>query len=947
MRTLSVDIETYSPVSLKDCGAYIYAAHPDFEVMLFGYAFDDDPVEVIDLAQGQSLPDAVLAALVDPSIFKTAFNANFERVCLDVWLGMEMPPEQWTCSQMLSRELGLPDSLAGVGEALRLPQDEQKDAAGKQLIEYFCAPCKPTQRNGGRTRNLPQHAPDRWADFIEYNRQDVVAERAIRGTLLKYAVPREEYALWALDQRINDRGVRIDPEFAARADQFDDRAKVIQEERFAELTGGIGPKSHAAQKRWIKATCGVDVASLNKDHIEEVRAACQSSLVDEMLNLRAELNKTSTEKYGAMLRMAGADDRARGCFKFYGASTGRWCLTGDHEVLTADGWARLDAWGGGRIACWNPNGELVSFQKANALEFTYAGDMYRYEDSRIQQVSTPDHKMFARLARTKGWAPATVEEMAKVSRPLIPFTGRRATAANVNSEKLRVIVMVQADGHYTNDGDVRLRLRKQRKIERCKTLLRRAGVTYIEQSQADATCFVIKSRHCPLWLRQFRNKTFGAWLFDENPEAFFDELPNWDGYRCGPNSLQYCTCNKMNADMVQAFAHISGLAAAIKTKIRDNEAWNTAYYVDIWLKPTNGHELRAKPTVEAYSGKVYCAETPTGYFLVRRNGKVWVTGNSGRGIQLQNLPKNLMPDSDLDTARQLVRGNDYDTFCLLYSPADTLSQLLRTALIPKPGTRFIVADFSAIEARITAWLAHEKWRMDVFNGNGKIYEASAEQMFHLPPGSVKKGDPMRARGKVAELALGFGAGPGGLIRMGALREGLGEDELQPIVDSWRAASPNIVKLWHDAEDAAKEAIAEKRSQTFAQGAAAYYMDGPLLRLRLPSGRAICYARPRVVRGQIQYETQCGKSWITSSAWHGTLTENLVQATARDCLAAAMLALDAAGLEIVAHVHDECIIEAPPSVTVNEVCEIMGQSLPWAPGLPLRADGYECDYYMKR
>ena len=640
--TLSVDIETYSPVSLKDCGVYAYAAHPDFEILLFGYAFDDNPVIVIDLAQGQAIPDAALAALVNPDIIKTAFNANFERACLAAALGMEMPPGQWECTQMLAMELGLPDNLAGVGEALKLPQDEQKDKAGKSLIDYFCGPCKPTQRNGGRKRNLPQHAPDRWADFGEYNRRDVIAERAIRQRLLRYEVPCSEYLLWQLDQQINDRGVMIDLELAANADTFDDRARVLQEERFAALTGGIGPKSHAQQKRWIMATCGVGVESLRKENIDEIRAACKSALVDEMLDIRAELNKTSTEKYGAMLRMAGADDRARGCFKFYGASTGRW---------------------------------------------------------------------------------------------------------------------------------------------------------------------------------------------------------------------------------------------------------------------------------------------------------------AGRGIQLQNLPKNLMPDTDLDIARQLVRDGDYDMFCLLYSPADALSQLLRTALIPKPGTRFIVADFSAIEARITAWLAGETWRMDVFNGNGKIYEASAEQMFNLPRGSVKKGDPMRSRGKVAELALGFGAGTGGLIRMGALREGLAEDELQPIVDRWRAASPRIVKLWHDTEAAAKNAITDKQTSPVRQGAA-YYMDGPLLRLRLPSGRAISYVRPRIQQGEIRFESQYQKTWISTGAWYGTLTENLVQATARDCLAAAMLALDAAGYEIVAHVHDEVIVEAPPSVTVDEVCEIMGQSLAWAPGLPLRADGFETDYYKK-
>jgi len=644
VRTMSVDIETYSPVSLKDCGVFIYARDPAFEVLLFAYAFDDAPVQVVELAQGQSLPDAALAALVDPEIIKTAFNAQFERVCLGVWLGMEMPETQWQCTQMLAQELGLPDHLEGVGQAMKLPQDAQKDAAGKRLIDYFCIPCKPTKVNGGRDRNLPVHAPDRWADFVEYNRQDVVAERTIRERLLKYAVPSSEYRLWELDQRINARGVLIDPVFAANADSFDDRAKEHSAKRFAELTGGINPNSVPQMKRWIHETSGVSVDSLRKEMLEEISDECDNPLVDEVLELRGDLTKTSTKKYGAMLRWTGDDRRARGTFKFYGASTGRW---------------------------------------------------------------------------------------------------------------------------------------------------------------------------------------------------------------------------------------------------------------------------------------------------------------TGKGIQLQNLKRNLMPETDLDIARQLVREGDYEMFELLFPLTDTLSQLLRTALIPRPGTRFIVADFSSIEARVLAWFAGERWRMDVFNGDGMIYERSAERMFKLPPGSVTKHSPMRARGKVAELALGYGMGPE-KFRTNARRQyriRFAEEEAQDIVSRWRSDSPGIMALWRRMEPAAKEAIIDKRRGQLSQGAY-YYKDGPMLRLQLPSGRSVCYARPTIKEGKIHFETKVGKNWVTNNTWYGTLVENLVQATARDCLAAAMLAIDAAGYEIVAHVHDEVIIEAPPSVTVDEVCEIMGQALPWAPGLPLRAAGFDCNYYRK-
>ncbi|MCL2531569.1 MAG: DNA polymerase [Oscillospiraceae bacterium] len=644
MRTLSVDIETYSPTSLKDCGVYIYAGDRDFEVLLLAYAFDDAPVQVVDYAQGQTLPDEVLAALVDPAVTKTAFNAQFERVCLAAWLGMAMPPEQWQCTQMLAAELGLPDSLGTVGTAMKLPQDAQKDKAGDQLIKYFCQPCAPTKVNGKRERNLPVHAPDRWADFVEYCRQDVVAERAIRNSLLAYEIPESEYRLWELDQRINDRGVMVDIEFAANANHFDDMAKEHSAERFAELTDGANPNSAAQIKRWIESTCGVAIDSLRKELIDEVSAACNDPRVDEMLALRGELTKTSTKKYGAMLRWTGDDRRARGTFKFHGASTGRW---------------------------------------------------------------------------------------------------------------------------------------------------------------------------------------------------------------------------------------------------------------------------------------------------------------TGKGIQLQNLKRNLMPDTDLDIARQLVRDGDYEVFGLLYPQTDTLSQLLRTALIPRPGTRFIVADFNSIEARVLAWFAGEQWRMDEFNGEGLIYERSAERLFGLPHGSVTKSSPERARGKVAELALGYGMGAPKFRTQARqqYRYHLTENEASDIVNRWRAGSPAIMKLWRSMEPAAKRAIVEKKHGHLTQGAF-YYKDGPLLRLHMPSGRSLSYVRPSIKGGSIHFQTKLGKNWVTNGTWYGTLVENLVQAAARDCLAAALLALHAEGYEIVAHVHDEVVIEAPASVTVDEVCEVMAQPLPWANGLPLRAAGFEADYYRK-
>ena len=338
--------------------------------------------------------------------------------------------------------------------------------------------------------------------------------------------------------------------------------------------------------------------------------------------------------------------------------------------------------------------------------------------------------------------------------------------------------MVQADGHFTEDGSVRLKFKKRRKVERCKRLLRAAGVLFSLHTYEDigVSSFTVNARDVPLWLRLFQGKTFGTWLFDESPDVFFDELVHWDGYQSAKNSIQYVTCNRTNADMVQAFAHLTGRCALIRVKRRseERENWHDAYVVDIWLTPKNCHEIRCKPLISHYTGKVYCAVTSTGYFLVRRNGRVWVTGNSGRLVQVQNLPQNKIPD--LAVARDLVKSGDFDLLELAFgSPSFVLSQLIRTAFVPSEGCRFIVCDYSSIEARVLAWLADEDWVLDVFRGDGLIYEATASMMFHIPKDEIKKGGPhaeLRPKGKVATLACGYQGGVGALINMGALQSGI-------------------------------------------------------------------------------------------------------------------------------------------------------------------------------
>lgn len=647
MRTLAIDIETYSSVSLLKSGVYAYAESPDFEILLFGYAWDDGPVKVIDLASGQDLPQEFQDALYDPEILKTAFNASFERTCLSAFLGSVTPPEQWSCTAVMARELGLPGSLEAVGTVLGLPEDKQKLKTGKALIRYFSIPCKPTKTNGQRERNLPRHDPERWALYVDYNRQDVEAERAIRKKLSRFSIADAEQPLWEVDQHINDRGVGVDVAFAEQAIGMDAIIKERLFEQAKKLTGLDNPKSTAQLKDWIEETSGVEVESLRKDKIDTLRDDAGNDEVSEMLDIRAGLAKTSTEKYNAMLRTACSDQRIRGLTMFYGASrTGRW---------------------------------------------------------------------------------------------------------------------------------------------------------------------------------------------------------------------------------------------------------------------------------------------------------------AGRLVQMQNLPQNKMPDRDLDTARQLVAAGDLETLELLFDDVSgTLSQLIRTAFVPKPGHRFIVADFSAIEARVIAWLAGEQWRMDVFNSHGKIYEASAEQMFHLPPGSVKKGDPMRQKGKIAELALGYGGSVGALKSMGALNMGLTEPELKPLVNSWRAANRAITRFWWDTDDAAKKTILTQAPSSLPFGIR-FRKQGPLLRLRLPSGRELSYVKPAVIDEQITYEgtMQASGAWGRIESYGPKLVENIVQAVARDCLAEAIMRLEQNGFPVVFHVHDEAICEVPEGVSsAKEVGALMSEPIEWAQGLPLRADAYECEYYRK-
>ena len=659
MKTLSIDIETFSSVDLAKCGVYKYTEAPDFDILLFGYSADGGPVQEIDLACGEVIPPEVITALTDDSVTKWAYNAQFERICLSRWLldhghfdntgysipedtvGNYLDPASWKCTMVWAAYMGLPLSLEGSGAVLGL--DKQKLAEGKELIKYFCQPCAATKTNGGRTRNLPNHAPDKWAAFKRYNIRDVEVERSIQDKLAKFPVPDFVWDEYHLDQEINDRGVVLDMELVHQAIGMDTRSRSELTAAMKKLTALDNPNSVQQMKQWLSDN-GLEVDSLGKKEVAEMLKTAPKEL-QRVLLLRQQLAKSSVKKYQAMEKAVCADGRARGMFQFYGANrTGRW---------------------------------------------------------------------------------------------------------------------------------------------------------------------------------------------------------------------------------------------------------------------------------------------------------------AGRIIQMQNLPQNHL--EDLAEARGLVRSGDFDGVELLYEDVpDTLSQLIRTAFIPKAGCKFVVSDFSAIEARVLAWFAGELWRQEVFEKGGDIYCASASQMFKVPVEKHGVNGHLRQKGKIAELALGYGGSVGALKAMGALEMGLTEDELQPLVNAWRASNPNIVKFWWDIDRAAMNAV-KYRIPDEVCGIKFAYQSGMLF-ITLPSGRRLSYVKPKLGTNQfgsdcITYEGVGGtKKWERLETYGPKLVENIVQATSRDILCYAMRTLSHCFITM--HIHDELVIEADPRMSLSAICEQMGRTPPWAKGLKLRADGYETEFYKK-
>ncbi len=1071
---VSLDLETYSPVDLKTSGVYRYSESPDFEILLLGYSVNGGPVTTIDIASGEEAPMEILEAIAGDDVIKWAFNASFERVCLSSWLKKHYPsifhgygtgddyidylsPTSWRCSMVWSAYLGLPLSLAGVGKILKL--EDQKMSEGKSLITYFCCLCAPTKSNGGRTRNLPKHNKEKWDTFKAYNIRDVEVEMAIQKKLSNHPVPDAIWDEYHIDQTINDRGILVDMTLVENAIKFDEISRSSIIEKLQHITGVENPNSVSQMKTWLSEQ-GVETETLGKKTVQSLIPETEGEIRDALI-LRLQCAKSSIKKYQAMKNTVCSDNRARGMFQFYGANrTGRWCLTGDHEVLTKQGWTRLDEWNGGVIACWDFWTETISFKESKALCFEYSGEMYTYRDEYTDQCSTPDHKMRIKRNPESAWENMTVADMAKIT-PYIPLSGNMEHKSSADSALINVLIMTEATGNFSEDGGVWFRFKNVEKSAQCKKNLERAEIFFLERTfLGGCTLLEIPSCYVPLWLREFSDKTFRGWLFDENPDEFFNEFSFWNSYSKDSKELQYITPNKTNADIIQTFAHISGRTAVMRKRRTDG------YILDISLEADNTHEIKVKPMIEEYSGKIYCAETPTGYFLVRRNGKVWVTGNSGRHVQLQNLRQNHL--SDLTGARELVKSGDYKMMSMLYDDVpDTLSQLVRTAFVPRKGYKFIVSDFSAIEARVLAWLAGEQWVLDVFASGGDIYCETASRMFGVPV--VKHGinGDLRQKGKQATLSCiaegqpvltdrglvpiekvtlkdklwdgeewvehdgviykgerevityegltatpehlvyvkkqdspihfseavrtgthllcignvntaegpaktkvydilnagprhrftvsghlvhncGYGGGIGALKAMGAIEAGMKEEELKPLVDAWRTANPNIVNFWWEMDAAVRKVIREKTSVKVRCITLEY--RGGMMFMCLPSGRMLSYVKPKLEENTegnevITYEGIGNtKKWERIESYGPKFVEQSCQGLSRDILAYSMKTLR--DMKIVAHVHDELIVECPLDTKVEDVSTAMAKLPPWVPGLCLRADGDEMEFYQK-
>lgn len=996
MKYLFADLETFSPLNLPQVGSFRYAE--DCEILLWGYAIDNEPARVWDRTNPQTkeMPEALAKALkeVQAGERKIVWHNGmmFDTVVLAAH-GYHIPLEMIVDTMVIAYQHGLPGALGDLCDVLSMPTDKAKDKDGKRLVQLFCKPqpeCYKVRRHDRYTK------PEDWIKFVNYCRLDVEAERELFKALPKWNCTEWEHRLQVLDAEINRRGVKVDIELAKAAVELSERRKgILAEETQRQTNGEVGAATQRdALIDYMAREYGWKIDTMTKAELEKrVDDPSVPEPVRELLKLRLMSTKTSIQKFKALLRRVNKDGRMRGGLQFRGAArTGRWCLTGDHEVLTPNGWVRLDEWQGGEIACWNVD-ETVDFMEAKALAFPYEGEMCAIESKRVSQISTPDHRMACAWGTKREWRVKTAEECA-LGKVRIPYYGRRKLPwFCVEEIPLRVAVMTQADGHFSSRGRVTFRFKKERKVARCQMLLSAAGIRFSRNTYETGTVFTVYPSDIPEWLRAFEEKVFSPALFDADPDVFFDELSFWDGSVSTKNSFQYSTAVRANADFVQAFAHMSGRAAILLERPGRKEGWSTIYTLNIWENGSNRSVVMPEAhSKQAFKGTVYCAETKTGFFMVRRNGRVWVTGNSGRGMQLQNLARPTMPQREIDFAAAVLKDGTFE--CFYEDPSSVLPNLLRGEIIAPSGKKLIVADYSNVEGRVLAWLAGEEWKLQAFRdfdaGHGHdLYKLAYARAFGVKPEDVTK--PQRQIGKVLELALGYGGGAAAFARF-ASGYGMDLNEMAEYVKSsapranwldaadsysffaekkmtggleretfiacetlkrlWRKSNPKIVQFWANVGQAVQKAIVSRESVRV--GYVAFTRTESFLVIRLPSGRLLCYPSPKtnpgVGKDSFTYMgvNQFSRKWEKIESYGAKNVENITQAVACDLLSEGLLRMDAAGYKTVLTIHDEAITEAPDTdeFTFQKMEHLMSTLPDWAPGLPLVAAGYEAYRYRK-
>lgn len=950
---LHLDIETYSRVDLKKNTVYRYVEDEEWMILICSWCIGRGEIHT---AYGHEEVSGI-PGLFDPAVKKIAHNSDFERINFSALKGLPVgtyiDPEEYIDTAVLASLWGYPRSLKGF---CKVVGGEAKDEAGGRLINMFSVP----NRKGGRT--LPEERPTDWDAYVEYNRQDVVSMRDNIYRLGKGFPSAEEYEAWITATRINDRGIKIDTALAGAAHRQYEANKKRDLARVKEITGLDNPNSVQQFKGWLAAQ-GFEMESIDKAHVAELLE--RDDLPDEVREAveRKQLAALSAAtKYVIAQGSTNSDGRLRGTIKYSNANTGRMCLTGDHEVLTPSGWVRIENWTGGRIATWNPSGEQIAFSEAKAIHFPYSGEMIHIDSTRIHQISTPDHDMPIR-ERDGSIEKVPVSEL-EGKRFFHFIRGSRRVTTKVRDDDLRVLLMVQADGTYPADGGIRLAFRKQRKVERCRHLLRRAGLVYAERKdyKTGYTRFSLRAQDCPLWLLMFKNKTFGPWIFDTNPSIFFEELVFWDGSwaSSGANSAQYYSTNKTNIDLVQAFAHLSGMYCRVHRKSVDsrNPNWTPLWIANLWFSPGPGTEFRNgsgrnRWSTSEYSGLVHCARTTTGFFLVRREGSVWVTGNSGVTLSPHNLPRDHFTDAEGEHDTEAEQAAIDRLLVGVHVGSEDLKKLVRPLLMGP----FTVSDYSAIEARLTAWAAGEDSVLESFRNGEDIYVATAERM-----GGAKVGFD-RQRGKSATLGCGFGGGAGALLNLGGAKiypKGTPDEViwkgLTSLVETWRVAHPHIVSWWkqvHTAFD--KGGPASRRIPVDVE------IVGNDRYVWLPSGRALVYHNCR--REYVQPKDRNGKplpyrrrAWVCDAVVGNgtqrrivggpTQVENIIQAIGRDLLTHALVNVERAGFRTVTHVHDEIVTETTGGLTVERLSSLMCDLPDWAEGLPVEAAGYTTQRYRK-